>query len=119
MKKWGKDSAASGTSKSASAARATAASNSKRSSAGTQEIANDSRSNEGRRATDPVNPSHYQGDYVMRIAEDFGLDKDACLFQVLKYILRGGKKANNPLEDDLKKAGWYLARRISQLKAGK
>ena len=68
-----------------------------------------------RRAPDPVNPAHYKGDYVMRIAEDFGLDKDACLFQVVKYVLRAGKKPDNSDLQDLKKALWYLQRKISAL----
>lgn len=62
---------------------------------------------------DPVNPTHYQGDYVMRVIEDFGLD--FCLGQVAKYILRAGKKSEENETTDLKKAAWYLQRRIAQL----
>lgn len=64
--------------------------------------------------TDPINPSHYQGDYVMRIIEDFNLDfLDG---QVIKYLLRSGNKpSTTPLEDHLK-AKWYLDRKISNLK---
>jgi hypothetical protein len=63
--------------------------------------------------SDPVNPTHYQGDYVMRVIEDFSLD--FCTGQVAKYILRAGKKSEETELTDLKKASWYLARRISQL----
>jgi len=63
--------------------------------------------------SDPINPSHYQVDYVMRIIEDFKLD--FCLGTVLKYILRAGKKENSTELEDLKKARWYLDRKIKQL----
>lgn len=57
---------------------------------------------------DPINPSHYQGDYVMRIIEDFSLG--FCLGNVVKYILRAPNKGKL---EDLKKARWYLDRAIS------
>ena len=61
-------------------------------------------------------PEHYGGeesDYeVVKVAEAWGLDKDAYLFNVLKYIARNGKKDDNPPLRDLKKALWYLDRRI-------
>lgn len=60
---------------------------------------------------DPVNPVHYQGDYVMRIIEDFKLD--FLSGQVVKYILRAGHK--DPELQDLKKAQWYLSRKIANL----
>lgn len=66
-----------------------------------------------RRSIDPINPSHYQGDYVMRIIEDFSLDfLDG---QVVKYVLRSGKKDLSPAIDDYKKALWYLTRKIKNL----
>ena len=49
---------------------------------------------------------------VIKIAEATGLDKDAYLFNVLKYIVRSGKKDDNPPVQDLKKALFYLDRRI-------
>ena len=62
---------------------------------------------------DPVNPAHYQGDYVMRIIEDFGLDfLDGT---VIKYMLRAGNKPGEPTTRDYKKARWYLDRKISNL----
>ena len=65
-------------------------------------------------------PKHYQfgGDdtyEVVNVAEVWGLDKDAYLFNVLKYIVRSGKKDDNPPLQDLKKALWYLDRRIKTL----
>lgn len=62
---------------------------------------------------DPVNPAHYQGDYAMLVIEDFGLDFHRG--QVVKYVLRAGKKEGNPESQDLKKALWYLQRRIANL----
>lgn len=63
-------------------------------------------------------PQHYGGEdnpyEVIKVAEAWGFDKDAYLFNVLKYIARPGK--GNYLED-LKKARWYLNRRIGQLEA--
>ena len=43
--------------------------------------------------SDPVNPQHYQGDYVMRIIEDFKLD--FLRGTVVKYLLRAGNKSND------------------------
>jgi len=61
-------------------------------------------------------PQHYGGKdnpyEVIKIAEATGLDKDAYLFNVLKYIVRSGKKDGNPPIQDLKKALFYLDRRI-------
>lgn len=56
--------------------------------------------------------SHYKGDYVMRIIEDFRLG--FCLGNVVKYILRAGVKTPDRLTD-LKKARWYLDREINNL----
>jgi hypothetical protein len=58
---------------------------------------------------DPVNPSHYRGDAVMRIIEEF--DLGFCLGNVVKYILRHKNKAGL---EDLKKARWYLDREIAR-----
>lgn len=61
-----------------------------------------------------IHPPYYQGDYVMRIIEDFSLDfLDG---QVIKYVLRGGHKLNIPELEDLEKALWYLQRKITNLK---
>ena len=64
-------------------------------------------------------PSHYGGAdnpyEVIKVAEAWGLDKDAYLFNALKYIGRSGKKDDNPPLQDLKKALFYLERRIKVL----
>jgi hypothetical protein len=66
-----------------------------------------------------VHPEHYGGEdnpyEVVKIAEATGIDKDAYLFNVLKYIIRSGKKEDNPPVQDLKKALWYLDRRIKTI----
>jgi len=66
-------------------------------------------------------PEHYGGEEntyeVVKVAEAWGLDKDAYLFNVLKYIGRNGKKNNNPPTQDLEKALWYLKRKIKNLKS--
>ena len=62
---------------------------------------------------DPVNPTHYHGDAVMRIIEDFKLG--FCLGNTVKYILRAGNKVDAPTLQDLLKAKWYLQREIDRL----
>jgi len=62
---------------------------------------------------DPVEPAHYHGDYVMRIIEDFQLD--FLSGSVVKYLLRAGNKPGEPVVQDLKKARWYLDRKIRRL----
>lgn len=65
-------------------------------------------------------PEHYGGKEnvyeVVKVAEAWGLDKDAYLFNVIKYVGRSGKKEGNPPIQDLEKALWYLNRRIEVLK---
>ena len=55
-----------------------------------------------------THPDHYGGEdnpyEVIKIAEATGLDGDAYLFNVLKYIVRSGKKDDNPPVQDLKKS---------------
>jgi hypothetical protein len=69
-----------------------------------------------------IHPKHYGGSdnqyEVIKVAEAWGLDKDAYLFNVIKYIGRSGKKDNNPPVQDLKKALFYLERRIKLLENG-
>lgn len=64
---------------------------------------------------DPVNrPSHYTripGLEVIDVLEAF-FGTDPLLWQVGKYILRAGHK--DDLTQDLKKAAWYLNRRIEK-----
>ena len=64
-------------------------------------------------------PNHYGGQQdpyeVVKVCEAWGLDKDAYLFNVVKYVGRAGKKDKNKEVEDLKKALWYLNRKIENL----
>jgi len=63
---------------------------------------------------DPINPSHYKtasGLEAIDVIEAF--DLDFYLANATKYILRSGKKG--PQEEDLKKAIWYLQRKLTRL----
>lgn len=58
-------------------------------------------------------PAHYQSEKfeVIDIIEEFNLS--FCLGNVIKYILRAGKKGNK--KQDLEKARWYLSRQIDNM----
>ena len=64
-------------------------------------------------------PAHYGGKdnpyEVIKVCEAWGLDKDAYLFNVAKYIARAGKKDPQKELEDLKKALFYLDRKIKNL----
>lgn len=63
-----------------------------------------------------VNPPHYQsnsGIEAIHVIEAFGLD--FCKGNSVKYLLRAGKKEGENEVDDLRKAEWYIKRRIAQL----
>lgn len=67
---------------------------------------------------DPINPQHYKvkgGLEAIDMAEMLGLDKDAWLFNTFKYIVRASKKRRASKITDLKKAIWYIERRIKCL----
>ena len=66
-------------------------------------------------------PQHYKfGDLnqyeVVKVCEAWGLDMDAYLFNVVKYVARAGKKDIDKEIQDLEKAAWYLNRKIENLK---
>lgn len=65
---------------------------------------------------DPVRPEHYLGKdnpyEVFKVLEAWGLDKDFYLGNVIKYLVRAGKKDPDKYKEDLKKALVYLNRRI-------
>jgi len=65
------------------------------------------------------NPAYYGGvnnPYeVIKVCEAWSLDKDAYLFNVAKYIARAGKKDPQKELEDLKKAAFYLNRKIYNL----
>lgn len=64
-------------------------------------------------------PPHYGGGdnpyEAIKVIEAWGLD--FCLGNTAKYISRAGKKSTDSELQDLKKARWYLDRRIQQLEA--
>ncbi len=65
---------------------------------------------------DAVNhPAHYTDGKIEVI--DFIEDKqlDFCLGNSVKYIARAGKKDPSKIIEDLKKAQWYLNRKIQSL----
>lgn len=63
------------------------------------------------------NPHHYTaaGISPLEFIEAQGMGRDFCLGNALKYIGRAGKKVGVSELTDLKKAAWYLARRIAVL----
>jgi hypothetical protein len=68
-------------------------------------------------------PSHYQfGDdktyEVVNVCEAWNLDADAYIFNVVKYVARAGLKDSDKEIQDLKKALWYLNRKIERLENG-
>lgn len=69
---------------------------------------------------DPVkHPSHYTDGKIEVI--DFIEDKKLgfCLGNAVKYIARAGKKNPDKEVEDLKKAAWYIDRRIKELEEAK
>lgn len=67
---------------------------------------------------DPVErPAHYnQGKFeVIDVIEDWGLDKNYFLGNVIKYVARSSHKGNEA--EDLKKARFYLNRYIDSLES--
>jgi hypothetical protein len=64
-------------------------------------------------------PEHYGGQdnpyEVVKVCEAWGLDKDAYIFNVVKYVARAGKKDSDKELQDMKKALWYLNRKIERL----
>lgn len=63
-------------------------------------------------------PAHYTFGTIEVIdaIEGLGLDSDFCLGNVLKYIARAKHKGREI--EDLKKAQFYLARKIKNLEGG-
>lgn len=70
-------------------------------------------------------PDHYGGDTtyeVIKVIEAWDLDRDFLLGNTVKYIARAGKKGEengkidiNIVLTDLRKALWYLDRKIKNL----
>lgn len=63
---------------------------------------------------DAINPDHYKwlpnGIEAIEICENLGYN----LGNVVKYILRAGRKDPSKLLEDLKKAQWYLNREVEK-----
>lgn len=72
---------------------------------------------------DMIRPDHYGGKdnvyEVLKVCEAWGLDMDAYLFNVVKYVARAGKKDPTKEIEDLKKAQVYLERKIKNLENGR
>jgi hypothetical protein len=68
-------------------------------------------------------PQHYGGESnvyeVVKVCEAWGLDNDAYLFNVVKYVARAGKKDPSKEIEDLKKSMFYLGRKIKNLEKRK
>jgi hypothetical protein len=65
-------------------------------------------------------PSHYGGDTTyeaIKVLKAWGLEKDAYLWNVGKYLARAGKK--DDLLQDLEKMAFYLNQRIADEKASR
>jgi len=62
-------------------------------------------------------PSHYTFSSIepIDVIDDWGLDGDFYLATVIKYIARCGLKEGSSELEDLKKAQWYLSRKIQNL----
>ena len=64
-------------------------------------------------------PEYYGGKdnpyEVFRVLEEWNLDKDFYLGNVIKYVARAGKKNISTQKEDLQKALVYLQRRINSL----
>ena len=64
-------------------------------------------------------PSYYGGEdnpyEVIKVCEAWGLNYDAYLFNVVKYVARAGIKIKEKEIEDLKKAAFYLDRKIKNL----
>jgi hypothetical protein len=69
--------------------------------------------------SDIVNhPPHYKANGIeaIDVIESFGLDQSFALGNAVKYLLRAGRKGDGLT--DLRKARWYLERKIAQLESG-
>lgn len=66
-------------------------------------------------------PKHYQlmpGVEVIHVIEALGMGIPFCWSNVIKYLLRAGKKPGTPSLKDMKKAQFYLNRLVELLEEG-
>jgi len=64
---------------------------------------------------DHINPSHYRNysvEVIDMMLSIYGKEATAlfCEMNAFKYRMRMGTKPDSPIEQDLKKEGWYLAK---------
>lgn len=52
---------------------------------------------------------------AIKVIEALGYGEGFCLGNVLKYVIRAGKKAGNSKAEDLRKAKWYLERALVEI----
>jgi hypothetical protein len=73
------------------------------------------------RQDDPIHPAHYGGHdnlyEAIKVIEAW--DLGFSLGNAVKYISRAGKKPGEDEARDLRKAVWYLERRILQIEGPK
>lgn len=65
-------------------------------------------------------PDHYGGKdnpyEYFKVAEAWGLDKDAYVFTAGKYLMRAGNKPGDSALQDYEKAIVYLKRKVKRMK---
>ena len=64
------------------------------------------------------NPKHYTSSKIEVIEYIEDKQLGFCLGNVIRYVSRAGKKDKDKEVEDLKKAKWYLERRILELEDG-
>lgn len=61
---------------------------------------------------DKINPSHYDGDACMlkiaNVTRGLSGASAFCIGQAIKYLWRAVRKSGEALDDDVRKAIWYL-----------
>lgn len=62
-----------------------------------------------------MNQSYYQSENIEAIDVIEAFDLNFNKGNVVKYVLRAGKKEGNAIVQDLKKAHWYIEREIERI----
>ena len=62
-----------------------------------------------------MNPIYYQSKNIQAIDVIEAFDLNFNKGNVVKYVLRAGKKEDNDIIQDLKKAHWYIEREIERI----
>lgn len=59
--------------------------------------------------SDPIRPSHYDGDECMQCIAAFGDPRAFCFGNAIKYLWRLGRKGgSDKVKEDIDKALWYV-----------